>query len=109
MNNSICIFLLVPKLYLGMGLCVPNRCLSTNHSEWLYFSFKGTIKLHTLLVYDGHLPSFINITNSKTADNKGAENIPIPENSIIVADRFYQDFSLLNKWDSKHYQRTLQG
>jgi hypothetical protein len=78
--------------------------------DWAkYKTTKGAIKLHTLLDYEGFLPSFIHFTNGKVADNKGAEGIPIPENSVVVADRFYQDFSLLNKWDSKHDQRTIQG
>jgi hypothetical protein len=76
-----------------------SLCLSLY--DWAkYKTTKGAIKLHTLLDYDGHLPSFINITNGKVADNKGAEEIPIPAESVVVADRFYQDFSLLNKWDS---------
>ena len=56
--------------------------------------------MHTLLDYDGHLPAYVNITNGKTADNKGAYNIPLIKRSVIVADAFYNDFSLLNVWDS---------
>lgn len=51
--------------------------------------------------YDGLLPSYVNITNGKTADNKGAYDVPLIKQSVIVADRFYNDFSLLNVWDSK--------
>lgn len=32
--------------------------------------------------------------------NKGAYDIPLLANSVIVADRYYNDFSLLNVWDS---------
>ena len=42
----------------------------------------------------------MNITDGKTADNKGAYDIPLLAGSVIVADRFYNDFSLLNVWDS---------
>ena len=42
----------------------------------------------------------MNITDGKTADNKGAYDIPLLKRSVIVADRFYNDFSLLNVWDS---------
>lgn len=42
----------------------------------------------------------MNITNGKTADNKGAYDIPLLKRSVIVADRFYNDISLLNVWDS---------
>ncbi|MFT6981549.1 MAG: hypothetical protein ACJAUD_000313, partial [Crocinitomicaceae bacterium] len=43
----------------------------------------------------------MNVTNGKTADNKGAYELPLLKGSVIVADRFYNDFSLLNVWDSK--------
>jgi len=54
--------------------------------------------MHTLLDYDGNLPAYVNITNGKTADNKGAYDIPLLKRSVIVADRFYNDFSLINVW-----------
>lgn len=76
-----------------------SLCLSL--FDWAkYKTAKGAIKMHTLLDYDGHLPAYVNITNGKTADNKGAYDIPLLKNSVIVADRFYNDFSLLNVWDS---------
>ena len=56
--------------------------------------------MHTLLDYDGNLPAYVNITDGKTADNKGAYDVPLLANSVIVADRYYNDFSLLNVWDS---------
>ena len=56
--------------------------------------------MHTLLDFDGNLPAYVNITDGKTADNKGAYDIPLLKRSVIVADRFYNDFSLLNIWDS---------
>lgn len=62
---------------------------------------KGAVKMHTLLDYDGNLPAYINITDGKTADNKGAYDVPLLKGSVIVADRFYNDFFLLNIWDSK--------
>lgn len=76
-----------------------SLCLSL--FDWAkYKTSKGAIKLHTLLDYDGNLPSYVNITDGKTADNKGAYDIPLLKGSVIVADRFYNDFSLLNIWDS---------
>mgnify|MGYP003624496309 FL=1 len=56
--------------------------------------------MHTLLDYDGHLPAYVNITDGKTADNKGAYDVPLFKGSVIAADRFYNDFALLNVWDS---------
>lgn len=61
---------------------------------------KGAVKMHTLLVYDGNLPAYVNITDGKTADNKGVYDIPIIKRSVIVVDRYYNDFPLLNVWDS---------
>jgi hypothetical protein len=76
-----------------------SLCLSL--FDWAkYKTAKGAIKMHTLLDYDGNLPAYVNISDGKTADNKGAYDIPLLANSVIVADRYYNDFSLLNVWDS---------
>ena len=70
--------------------------------DWAkYKTTKGAVKMHTLLDYDGNLPAYVNITDGKTADNKGAKDVPLLKGSVIVADRFYNDFPLLNIWDSK--------
>jgi hypothetical protein len=77
-----------------IGLCL-------NIFDWAkYKTTKGAVKIHTMLDFDGNLPAYINITDGKTADNKGAYDVPLLKNSVIVADRFYNDFSLLNVWDS---------
>lgn len=76
-----------------------SLCLSV--FDWAkYKTAKGAVKMHTLLDYDGNLPAYVNITDGKTADNKGAYDIPLIKQSVIVADRFYNDFHLLNVWDS---------
>ncbi len=76
-----------------------SLCLSL--FDWAkYKTQKGAVKMHTLLDYDGNLPAYVLVSDGKTADNKGAYNIPLLKNSVIVADRFYNDFSLLNVWDS---------
>ena len=76
-----------------------SLCLSL--FDWAkYKTAKGAVKMHTLLDYDGNLPAYVNITDGKTADNKGAYDVPLRKGSVIVADRFYNDFSLLNVWDS---------
>jgi hypothetical protein len=78
--------------------------------DWArYKTKKGAVKIRTLLDYDGHLPAYVNITDGKTADNKGAYDIPLLKGSVIVADRFYNDFALLNILDSKYHNETLQG
>lgn len=77
-----------------------SLCLSL--FDWAkYKTAKGAVKMHTLLDYDGNLPAYVNITDGKTADNKGAYDVPLHKGSVIVADRFYNDFKLLNVWDSK--------
>lgn len=77
-----------------------SLCLSI--FDWAkYKTAKGAVKMHTLLDFDGNLPSYVNITDGKTADNKGAYEIPLLKGSVIVADRFYNDFYLLNVWDSR--------
>jgi hypothetical protein len=76
-----------------------SLCLSL--FDWAkYKTAKGAVKMHTLLDFDGNLPAYVNITNGKTADNKGATDIPLVKGSVIVADRFYNDLHLLNVWDS---------
>jgi len=76
-----------------------SLCLSL--FDWAkYKTRKGAVKMHTLLDYDGNLPAYVNITDGKTADNRGAYDIPLLKGSVIVTDRFYNDFSLLNVWDS---------
>ena len=44
----------------------------------------------------------------KIADNNVAYNIPLLKGSVIVADRFYNDFSLLNVWDSKQVHFVIR-
>jgi len=76
-----------------------SLCLSV--FDWARFrTKKGAVKMHTLLDYDGKLPAYVNITEGSVADNKGAYDIPLENGSVIVADRYYNDFPLLNVWDS---------
>jgi len=91
-------FRIKSKIFL-LDATTISLCLSL--FDWAkYKTAKGAVKMHTLLDFDGNLPAYINITNGKTADNKGAYDIPLLKRSVIVADRFYNDFSLLNIWDS---------
>jgi hypothetical protein len=88
-----------PKIFL-LDSTTISLCLSL--FDWAkYKTAKGAVKMHTLLDFDGNLPAYVNITDGKTADNKGANDIPLLKGSVIVADRFYNDFPLLNVWDSK--------
>lgn len=91
-------FRIKSKIFL-LDSTVISLCLSL--FDWAkYKTSKGAIKMHTLLDYEGNLPAYVNITSGKTADNKGAYDIPLIPRSVIVADAFYNDLSLLNVWDS---------
>jgi len=91
-------FRIKSKIFL-LDATTISLCLSL--FDWAkYKTAKGAVKMHTLLDFDGNLPAYVNITDGKTADNKGAYDIPLLKGSVIVADRFYNDFSLLNIWDS---------
>jgi hypothetical protein len=91
-------FKIKSKIFL-LDATTVSLCLSL--FDWAkYKTTKGAIKMHTLLDFDGNLPAYVNITDGKTADNKGAYSIPLVKGSVIVADRFYNDFALLNVWDS---------
>lgn len=91
-------FKIKSKIFLLDSSTIP-LCLSL--FDWAHYkTAKGAVKMHTVLDYDGNLPAYVNITNGKTADNNGAYDIPLLKGSVIVADRFYNDLSLLNIWDS---------
>jgi len=63
---------------------------------------KSAIKTHTLLDCDGHLRAYLNITDGKTADNKGAYNISLFKGIVIEANgRFFTDF-----WSSDAFDRN---
>jgi len=92
-------FKIKTKIFL-LDATTISLCLSL--FDWAKYKVaKGAVKMHTLLDFDANLPSYVNITDGKTADNKGAYEIPLLKGSVIVADRFYNDFYLLNIWDSK--------
>ncbi len=92
-------FKIKSKIFL-LDATTISLCLSL--FDWAkYRTAKGAVKMHTLLDYDGNLPAYVNITDGKTADNKGAYDIPLLKGSVIVADRYYNDFSLLNTWHNK--------
>ena len=71
--------------------------------EWAHYTAKkGAVKMHTLLDHDSLLPEFVNITDGKCGDDRGAFSIPVQPHSVVVADRGYCDFSLLDNWDSRN-------
>jgi hypothetical protein len=85
------------KIYL-LDSTVISVCLAI--FDWAkYRQEKGAIKLHTLLDYDGCLPSYLFITEGRQSDVKHAQYMQLPSKSVVVADRGYQDFKMLYGWD----------
>ena len=87
------------KIYM-LDSTVISLCLKV--FDWAkYRQEKGAIKLHTLLDYDGCMPSYLFMTEGKQADVKHAHYMILPRQSVVVADRGYQDFSMLYNWNIK--------
>ena len=69
--------------------------------DWTHYTTKkSAVKMHTLLDYDCLLLEFVNITDRKVSDNKAAFETDIQPFSVVVADRGYCGYALLNRWDS---------
>lgn len=78
--------------------------LSLQVFDWArYRKHKGAMKLHTLLDYHGAMPSYIHVTEGRENDIIHAREMSMPKGSVVVADRGYLDFDLLNDW-SEHQQ-----
>lgn len=76
--------------------------LSLKLFDWAqYQATKGAIKLHTMLDYDGCMPSYLFIRPGKQSDVSFAQNLILPKNSVIMMDRGYQDFDLFNQWNTQ--------
>ena len=72
-----------------------DLCLSVY--PWAPFrKTKAAIKLHTLLDLRGSIPSFIHITDGKTHDVNGLDELVIEPDAFYLMDRGYLDFSRLH-------------
>ena len=81
------------KLY-AVDASTIDLCLSV--FPWASFRrTKGAIKLHVGLDQAGHLPSFLSVTDGKTADVTAARTWTFPAGSVVVFDRAYLDFQWL--------------
>lgn len=86
------------KIYM-LDSTVISLCLKV--FDWAkYRQEKGAVKLHTLLDYDGCMPSYLFMTEGRQADVKHAHYMLLPKRSVVVADRGYQDFSMLYDWNN---------
>lgn len=69
-----------------------DLCLSA--FPWAEFrSTKGAIKLHIGLNHQGYLPEFITVTDGKTHDITAARAMDLPQGSIVVVDKGYNDYA----------------
>ena len=79
------------KLY-SLDASTIDLCLSV--FPWARFRHtKGAVKLHVGLDHAGLLPSFLSITDGKTADITAARALRLPKASIVVMDRGYTDYA----------------
>jgi len=68
--------------------------LSLSVFPWAtYKSTKGAAKLHVGLDLDGHLPTFVSLTDGKTSDIAEARGLTLPRGSMVVCDKGYTDFA----------------
>ncbi|WP_147051553.1 transposase, partial [Sphingobacterium faecium] len=82
-----------------MDATIIPLCLSV--FDWAKFrSTKGAVKLHTVLDYDGCMPSFVHITDGKQHESKVAKTISFPPGCVLVVDRGYVDYAWMNILDS---------
>lgn len=69
--------------------------------DWAHYTHeKGAVKMHTLLDFESLLPEYVYITDGKGSDGASARYVKIKPFCLVVADRGYCDFGLLDDWDS---------
>jgi len=94
------------KIYL-LDSTVISLCIKV--FDWAtYRKQKGAVKLHTLLDYDGLMPSYLFMTKGSQADVKHAQYMNMPAHSVIVADRAYEAFKMLFSWDKRDIDFVLR-
>jgi len=68
--------------------------LSLSVFPWAtYKASKGAAKLHVGLDLDGHLPTFVSLTDGRTSDIAEARRLALPRGSMVVCDKGYTDFA----------------
>jgi hypothetical protein len=82
---------------LSLDATTISLCLSL--FPWAeYQRTKGGVKLHVLLSHDDYLPEYVLITEARRNDVRAAREVPLQEGSLVVLDRGYIDFKLLERW-----------
>src|ERR1051325_593467 len=59
---------------------------------------KGGIKAHVLIKADEDVPRLVHLTPARKNDTFFADHIHLPKGSIVVYDRGYVTYTLMNKW-----------
>ena len=87
------------KLY-AVDASTIDLCLAV--FPWASFRrTKAAIKLHVGLDQAGHLPSFLSVTDGKTADVTVARTWTFEAGSVVVADRAYLDFTWFHQLQAR--------
>ena len=87
------------KIYM-LDSTVITLCLKV--FDWAtYRNQKGAIKLHTLLDYDGCLPSYVCMTAGGQSDVRHSQYMILPAHSVVVMDRGYQSFRMYWQWTER--------
>lgn len=60
---------------------------------------KGGIKAHVLLRAKDNVPCFIRLTEAKENDRKFLPFVQLPQDSIVVLDRGYNNYQKLKEWN----------
>lgn len=82
--------------------------LSLKVFDWAkYRQQKGAMKLHTLLDYQGAMPEYIHMSEGRESDLIHAREMHFAKGSVLVADRGYLDFNLLQRWDQQQKIRFV--
>lgn len=80
----------------ALDATIIDLCLTL--FPWAHFrSTKAGIKMHTLLDLRGNIPSYVWITDAKTADERVLDVLLPEAGSIYILDRGYVDFARLYK------------
>lgn len=102
-------FRIKSKIYL-MDATTISVCLSI--FDWAHYrKSKGAIKLHTVLDFDGCLPVYVNMSDGKKHEIEDAKQLEFPSCAVVVMDRAYIDFQMLNSWTKKgvHFVTRLKS
>jgi hypothetical protein len=81
----------------SLDATVIDLCLDV--FDWAHFRrTKGAVKLHLVLDHEGYLPRFALITEGKKHEVRVARELSFPAGAIVVMDKGYNDYALLNNW-----------